>query len=36
MMLGDAAKQLTITKERFRRWEDDPATDATPAKLKNI
>jgi len=23
MMLGDAAKELTITKEMFSRWEDD-------------
>ncbi len=40
MMLGDAAKELTITKEMFTRWEDDNATvaaiDAAAGKLKNI
>ena len=40
MMLGDAAKELTITKEMFTKWEDDPATaaaiDAAAEKLKNI
>jgi hypothetical protein len=40
MMLGDAAKELTITKEMFTRWEDDSATaaaiDAAAEKLKNI
>jgi len=40
MMLGDAAKELTITKEMFAKWEDDPATagaiDAAAEKLKNI
>ncbi len=40
MMLGDAAKDLTITKEMFTRWEDDSATiaaiDAAAEKLKKI
>jgi multimeric flavodoxin WrbA len=40
MMLGDAAKELTITKEMFTRWEDDPAiaaaVDAAAEKLKNL
>ena len=40
IMLGDAAKELTITKEMFTRWEDDSATaaaiDAAAEKLKNI
>lgn len=40
MMLGDAVKELTITKEMFTKWEDDPATaaaiGAAAAKLKNI
>ncbi len=40
MMMGDAAKELTITKEMFNKWEDDPATaaaiDAAAEKLKNI
>ncbi len=40
MMLGDAAKELTITKEMFTRWEDDSgvaaAVDAAAEKLKNI
>ena len=40
MMLGDAAKELTITKEMFSRWEDDSgvaaAVDAAAKKLKNI
>jgi multimeric flavodoxin WrbA len=27
-MLGDAAKELTITKEMFTRWEDDSAVAA--------
>ena len=40
MMLGDPAKELTITKEMFTRWEDDSATaaavDAAAEKLKNI
>ena len=39
-MLGDAAKELTITKEMFARWEDDSivaaAVDAAAEKLKNI
>jgi NAD(P)H-dependent FMN reductase len=40
MMLGEPAKELTITKEMFTRWEDDSATaaavDAAAEKLKNI
>ena len=40
MMLGDAVKELTITREMFSRWEDDPATaaaiDAAAEKLKKI
>jgi multimeric flavodoxin WrbA len=40
MMLGDAAKELTITKEMFTKWEDDVATaaaiDAAAEKLKNL
>ena len=40
MMLGDAAKELTITKEMFTTWEDDSATaaaiDAAAEKLKKI
>ena len=39
-MLGDAAKELTITREMFTRWEDDSATaaaiDAAAEKLKKI
>ena len=39
-MLGDAAKELTITKEMFTRWEDDSADaaaiDAAAEKLKKI
>jgi hypothetical protein len=39
-MLGDAAKELTITKEMFARWEDDPGTsaaiDAAAEKLKKL
>jgi hypothetical protein len=39
-MLGDAAKELTITKEMFTRWEDDSTTaaaiDAAAEKLKKI
>ncbi len=39
-MLGDAAKELTVTKEMFTRWEDDSATaatiDAAAEKLKKI
>ncbi len=40
MMLGDAAKDLTITKEMFTRWEDDSETvaaiDAAAEELKKI
>ncbi len=40
MMLGDAAKDITITKEMFTRWEDDnvavAAIDAASEKLKKI
>jgi multimeric flavodoxin WrbA len=40
MMLGDAAKDVTVTKEMFTRWEDDSATvaaiDAAAEKLKKI
>jgi len=40
MMMGEAAKEVTITPEMFNRWEDDPATvaaiDAAAEKLKNI
>ena len=40
MMLGDAAKELTITKEMFTKWEDDAAAaaaiDAAAEKLKKI
>ena len=40
MMLGEPAKELTITKEMFTRWEDDSATaaavDAAAEKLKKI
>ncbi len=40
MMLGDAAKEVTVTKEMFTRWEDDKATvaaiDAAEEKLKKI
>ena len=40
MMLGDAAKELTITKEMFTRWEDDSTTvaaiDAAAENLKKI
>ena len=39
-MLGDAAKDVTITKEMFTRWEDNcevaAAVDAAAEKLKNI
>jgi hypothetical protein len=39
-MLGDAAKELTVTQEMFTRWEDDSATaaaiDAAAEKLKKI
>lgn len=40
MMLGDAAKDVTVTKEMFTQWEDNcevaAAVDAAAAKLKNI
>jgi len=40
MMLGDAAKELTISKEMFTKWEADSATvaaiDAAAEKLKKI
>ena len=40
MMLGDATKELTVTKEMFTRWKDDSATaaaiDAAAEKLKKI
>ena len=40
MMLGDAAKELSITKEMFTTWEDDSAAaaaiDAAAEKLKKI
>ncbi len=40
MMLGDAAKELRVTKQMFTRWEDDSgvaaAVDAAAEKLKNI
>jgi multimeric flavodoxin WrbA len=40
MMLGDPAKELTITKEMFTRWEDHSATaaavDAAAQKLKTL
>lgn len=40
MMRGDAAKELTITKDMFNRWEDNSETvaaiDAAAEKLKNI
>ncbi|MHC4487836.1 MAG: flavodoxin family protein [Planctomycetota bacterium] len=39
-MLGDAAKQVKVTKQMFTRWEDDStvaaAVDAAAEKLKNI
>ena len=39
-MLGDAAKELTITKEMFGQWEDDDATATAVKKaaegLKNL
>ena len=39
-MLGEAAHEVTITKEMFTRWEDDPevtaAITAAAEKLKNI
>ena len=40
MMHGDAAKEMTITKEMFNRWEDDSETaaaiDVAAEKLKKI
>jgi len=40
MMFGEAAKELTITRQMFTRWEDDgeaaAAVDAAAEKLKNI
>ena len=39
-MLGDEAKELTVTKEMFTRWEDNcgvvAAVDAAAEKLKTI
>jgi multimeric flavodoxin WrbA len=39
-MLGEAAHELTITPEMFRRWEDDPAAvaavEAAAEQLKGI
>ncbi len=39
-MLGDAAKEVKVTKQMFTRWEDDSpvaaAVDAAAEKLKNI
>jgi len=39
-MLGDAAKEVTVTREMFTRWEDDnaavAAVDAAAEKLRNI
>jgi len=39
-MLGDAAKQVKVTKQMFTRWEDNSqvaaAVDAAAEKLKNI
>jgi hypothetical protein len=39
-MLGDAAKELTITQQMFTRWEDDSgvvaAVNAAAYRLKNI
>ena len=39
-MLGDAAKDVTITKEMFTRWEDccevADAVDAAAEKLKKV
>ena len=39
-MLGDAAKEVKVTKEMFTRWEDHcevaAAVDAAAEKLKNI
>ncbi|MCP4450636.1 MAG: hypothetical protein GY809_04190 [Planctomycetes bacterium] len=40
MMLGDAAKEVTVTQEMFARWKDDGATvaaiNAAAEKLKTI
>lgn len=40
MMHGDAAKEMTITKDMFNQWEDDSETaaaiDAAAEKLKNM
>jgi NAD(P)H-dependent FMN reductase len=40
MMLGEAAKEVKVTKEMFTRWEDDSgvvaAIDAAAKKLKNL
>jgi multimeric flavodoxin WrbA len=40
MMLGDAAKEVTVSKEMFTRWEDDSATaaaiNAAAEKLKKL
>lgn len=40
MMLGEAAKEVKVTKEMFTRWEDDSgvvaAVDAAADKLKSI
>ncbi len=40
MMLGDAAKELRVTKQMFTRWEDDSqvaaAVDTAADKLKHI
>ncbi|MHC4083883.1 MAG: flavodoxin family protein [Planctomycetota bacterium] len=39
-MFGEAAKQVKVTKQMFKRWEDDSevaaAVDAAAEKLKNI
>jgi len=39
-MFGDAAKEVTVTKQMFNRWEDDSAVaaavDAAAEQLKNI
>jgi NAD(P)H-dependent FMN reductase len=40
MMFGDAAKELTVTKQMFTKWEDDSrvaaAVDAAAEKLKKL
>ena len=40
LMLGEAAKDVKVTKEMFNRWEDNcevaAAIDATAERLKNI